>query len=438
MRDLFRGYYQPTAEEVEAIWDKGTTVLDANVLLSLYKVLPATSALYLDAIEKRSEKNWLPYQVALEFHKNVHKIRSEQTVGHSKRIKEVEAFRNILRKTENKSRLQDSDLQTQIQGLLDALIDELNKEQSGIKDQTHHHKPDDLLGRISDLFNDKVGQKPSNEELAALHKVGHARFDNETPPGYEDKKTKSGSAEFGDYIFWQQVMDYSKAQQTDIVLVTDDNKADWWLKIDGDSVAPRPELIQEFREFTGRNIIIWPSGKFYSHLMAEARNATNTSEVQAAADDMQKAVTQAQALDRSEAIRTSTDTLSKHATSDEWHPSQGVGGYEFLMSEHEILNSMRNKMQTHKSNSEIHELFLESSLRDWQSFVLKELVDLKGEDSRLTQLIRDNRSEQSNSEDSERVENLKIELKKMLHQRDYIKATTNRLMKRLARGAEVE
>lgn len=61
-------------------------------------------------------------------------------------------------------------------------------------------------------------------------------------------------------------MNYSQVQQTDIVLVTDDNKADWWLKIDGDPVAPRPELIQEFREFTGRDIIIWPSGKFYDHL----------------------------------------------------------------------------------------------------------------------------------------------------------------------------
>lgn len=294
MRDQFRGYYQPTSEEVEAIWDKGTTVLDANVLLSLYKVSPATSNFYLAPLEQRAAKNWLPYQVAMEFHNNVHKIRSEQTAGHSKRITEVQKFRDALRNTESKSRLQKSEIQAQIEEYLGKFISELEEEQTSIKDQTHHHKPDDLLGRISELFADRVGPKPTAEELVRLHALGKTRFDSETPLGYEDRKTKSGGDEYGDYIFWKQVMDYAKSTETDIVLVTDDNKADWWLKIEGNSVAPRPELIQEFREVTGQNIIIWPSGKFYSHLTKPAKHAGKSAEAQAAADDMQEAVSRTQ------------------------------------------------------------------------------------------------------------------------------------------------
>lgn len=295
MRDLFRGYYQPTPEEVTKIWESGSTVLDANVLLSLYKVSPATSNFYLEALEKRSAKNWLPYQVAMEFHNNVHKIRSEQTAGHAKRITEVKKFRDALRNTESKSRLQKSAIQTQIEEDLDKLVSELEGEQKSIRDQTHHHKPDELLGRISELFTGQIGPMPSSEELITFQAQGKIRYENLIPPGYEDTKTKSGGGEYGDYIFWQQVLDYAKSTETDIVLVTDDNKADWWIKIDGDSVAPRPELIQEFRAFTGQEIVIWPSRKFYNHLTAEPEHVGKSAEAQAAADDMRAAVTKTQA-----------------------------------------------------------------------------------------------------------------------------------------------
>ncbi len=37
MRAMFPGYYRRTEEELERIWDEGLFVLDANVLLNLYR-----------------------------------------------------------------------------------------------------------------------------------------------------------------------------------------------------------------------------------------------------------------------------------------------------------------------------------------------------------------------------------------------------------------
>lgn len=353
VRDIFRGYYQPTLDEVNDAWHKGLTVLDANVLLSLYKVLPATSALYLDAIEKRAKKNWLPYQVALEFHRNVHKIRSEQTAGHAKRISDVKKFRDSLRNTESKSRLQKSAIQAQVDELLGEFMVELETEQTGIKDQTHHHRTDELLGRISALYIGRVGLKPTEEELVVLHERGQSRFDSETPPGYEDTKTKTGGDEYGDFILWQQVIDHAKTEQTDIVLVTDDNKADWWLKIGGDSVAPRPELIQEFREVTGRNIIIWPSGKYYSHLMAELEGEGKSAEAQAAAEDMREAVTKAQAAsnkdDDLDAFFRRHQDLTESETAQQYRNSELAYRGSLLDEMDELTRSRFESSQAYKT-----------------------------------------------------------------------------------------
>lgn len=352
MRDLFRGYYQPTTEEVKKIWDNGLTVLDANVLLSLYKVSPATSSFYLKSLEQRAAKNWLPFQVAMEFHNNVHRIRREQTAGHSKRIKDVEAFRNVLRNTENKSRLQESELQTQIDPLLEELIKELNAELAGIKDQTHHNKPDQLLTRISELFAGRVGAKPSNEALSKLFDRGKVRYDSETPPGYEDRKTKANGDEFGDYVFWQQVMDHAQTEKMDVVLVTDDNKADWWLKIGGEAVAPRPELIQEFREFTGQNIIIWNSKKFYRHLTNQSTDTGTPAEVKAAADDMQSAVMRAQVQKMTEDLAEQRwiSQLSELAKSDMTAQPESSDGLLWLKTSDKMQKFLADKTRDLMSN----------------------------------------------------------------------------------------
>lgn len=291
LRDMFRGYYQPTSDEVEAIWSTGLISLDANVLLSLYNVLPTTSSLYLGAMEKRQPQMWLPYQVALEFHRNVHKERARQTIAHLNRIKQIDGLLGELRSTARKSRFQASVVQDRAVKGLTALKEELVAQKDTIAEQTNHRTPDALLERISMLFEGRVGPEPNETTLDALYKEGENRFSSQIPPGYEDAKTKVGNRKYGDYVLWRQLMDQAAREKSDVIFVTDDDKADWWLKIDKTSVAPRPELIQEFRSKTGQNILILNSSDYYYHLVPAADdNSAMSKEVIAAQEDMKAAV----------------------------------------------------------------------------------------------------------------------------------------------------
>lgn len=297
MRDMFRGYYQPSEAEVAAIWRDGLITVDTNILLSLYNVLPSTSALYLGAMEDRKRQMWVPYQVASEFHRNVHKERSRQTALHAARISKIKSLLDDFRSTTKKSRLQPSSLQEQAAASLEALKDELENERKQIAKQTHHHTRDTLLDRIAGVFEAGVGAKPATVDLERMFEEGAKRFEQRIPPGYEDEKDKKDNRKYGDYVLWRQLMDHALHEKRNLIFVTDDNKADWWLKDDDrkTSLAPRPELVQEFREVTGQEILILNSEQFYYALVPAADdNSDKTKQVKAAQEDMKAAVSEAQ------------------------------------------------------------------------------------------------------------------------------------------------
>lgn len=328
---MFRGYYQPTKEDIETMWQEGLISLDANVLLSLYNVLPTTSSLYLAAMTKRKPQMWIPYQVALEFHRNVHKERARQTTAHQNRIKQIEGLLGELRSTARKSRFQASDTQDRAVESLNALKDELAAQRDSIAKQTSHHTPDALLERISGLFAGQVGIEPDQTTLDAMFKDGENRYSAEIPPGFEDAKTKTGNRKYGDYVLWRQLMDHAASEKRDLIFVTDDDKADWWLKIEKTSVAPRPELIQEFRAETGQDILILKSSQFYQQLVPATGDAAHSEEVIAAQEDMEAAVSESkdimalmQALKESLENR-APDATPQPASNKRWSPYDRPG-----------------------------------------------------------------------------------------------------------------
>src|SRR5690606_14823447 len=56
--------------------------------------------------------------------------------------------------------------------------------------------------------------------------------------------------EYGDFFIWKEILDYSKINSKNIVLVTNDQKDDWWEICKGKTIGPRTELRREFAEVT--------------------------------------------------------------------------------------------------------------------------------------------------------------------------------------------
>lgn len=82
MRKNFPGYYQPTANEFSTLWETCTFVLDANVLLNLYRYSAETRKKLLEILKQVSNRVWVPHRAALEYQRNRLDVISKQRAAY--------------------------------------------------------------------------------------------------------------------------------------------------------------------------------------------------------------------------------------------------------------------------------------------------------------------------------------------------------------------
>lgn len=246
MRDLFRGYYKPSSEELAEIWRNCIFSFDANILLNIYCYTPETRKRFFDILNRLKERIWIPYQVAYEYQKN-------RTYVITKSLKAYEYIDRILAQKFQglRSEIIQEYKQHPFINIQQILLD-IEKVMEEVKSQvkiaqTHHPnylENDELREELSDLLEGKVGQPYSEEELENIYQKAEKRFSYKKPPGYKDDQ-KPVPRRYGDVVLWFQLIDYARVQQKPLIFVTDDNKEDWWIKYKGESLEPRPDLIQE-------------------------------------------------------------------------------------------------------------------------------------------------------------------------------------------------
>lgn len=287
MREQFRGYYAPTAEELQELWSSATIVLDANVLLDFHRYQADTSATYLEVATFFQERLWLPFQAAYEYHENRISVRANTTSSHTEQITSIEKLINTIGQPKRKSHLTAGAKHKTLLAAAQDLLAELKKDSAALADINGPTADDPVLAKITALYEGRVGDEPSKEALARLHTAGADRFSKRIPPGFKDQ-TKEGDRKYGDYILWQQVLDHAKDHQTDIILVTEDAKDDWWVSVQGKQIMPHPELIKEFRDVTGgKSIHLYSGLSFFNHAARHADNATSQAQITAARKELE-------------------------------------------------------------------------------------------------------------------------------------------------------
>jgi hypothetical protein len=132
-------------------------------------------------------------------------------------------------------------------------------------------KQDIVFEQLSALFEDCCGLKPSEVELKVIYDIGKDRYQRLIPPGYMDAKKAEAdkskdvfneNSEYGDLLIWEDIIRFCTTAKRPMIFITDDRKEDWWLKVDGKTVSPRPELIQEFYDRTEIRILIYNADQF--------------------------------------------------------------------------------------------------------------------------------------------------------------------------------
>lgn len=281
MKKQFAEYYNLPDERIKEIWDNSLIVLDTNVLLNLYRYNEEARNEFINIIKSYKERLWIPYQVGFEFHRNRESIIIKNKVAYrlvkDKLTEQLDKFVNFLNSNGDLTRhpyIDTKDIQKRVTQFSASISKTLDKQQNEHPDYSQN---DDILNAITELFDGRVGGDFADKDIEAIYKEGEKRYANKVPPGYCDEKNKKDKGKrrlYGDLIVWKQTINHCKELEKDIIFITDDHKPDWWDEIGGKH-TPRKELIREFIDSTGQNILIYDSSRFLDY--AKRRNKVKVS-----------------------------------------------------------------------------------------------------------------------------------------------------------------
>jgi hypothetical protein len=274
MKELFPSYYRLTDEELKTLWSESLVAFDTNSLLNIYKYPKDAQQDMLRAMKAVQDRLLLPHHVALEFNRHRLGVIAEQVDTYDKVAKIVKDMQNEL--TQKLDKLKLVKLHSQIdptpltESISQAADDFLEKLKVLKQKQPKVHEEDKLRQELDQLFQDRiVGGFPDQNMLDLWGDEAEDRFLRQVPPGFEDAKAKAKHGtdleftfdglryknKYGDYILWRQLLEAveTRGVPTNLILVTDDSKSDWWNEIRSEGnlkVGVHPNLVEEFRRYS--------------------------------------------------------------------------------------------------------------------------------------------------------------------------------------------
>ena len=276
MKDLFPEYYKGNyIPSHDRRWDKSAFfIFDANILLNLYGFRKATRNKWFEAMAGLSDRIFMPYQVAVEYHRNLKtKIDSVKSLTAS----EATA---LFAKSETSQPLAKyhplSSLNEELKSAAGNSISSKKKTAEAIDMWKKEFDSEwlEIRDHIASLFTEaKLGAQPSKEQIKNWCEMGKQRYESKIPPGYKDQnkgnnvsddghKYHSGN-KFGDLFVWQEILAESLKRDAPAIFVSAEKKPDWVRKNDADEYVARYELSTEFLVTTGHEFEFATDERFY-------------------------------------------------------------------------------------------------------------------------------------------------------------------------------
>src|SRR5205085_9117820 len=211
MRGVFFGHYRPLEEEFSKLWDNCIFILDANVLLNLYRYSPQTHEAWVRILTMMADRLWIPHQAALEYQENRLSVISSQE----------EVYNNLSRifrdaQDELESLLGRGHLSIDVKRVIYTVEETFKSIKKELEDHRQQHpnlfQDDTIRETLTSLLDGKVGLPYSQARLNDIYKAGEKRYEYKIPPGYKDRDKKNliryGNLtleeKFGDLILWFQ------------------------------------------------------------------------------------------------------------------------------------------------------------------------------------------------------------------------------------------
>jgi hypothetical protein len=264
----FNGYWRRSPEDYKFAVENYTIVLDANVLLELYRFTRQAREELIKILEQLQERVWVPHQAAAEYYLH----RSDAIRDHLRLYASVpenlDSYRDKVI-AEVSSFARRCSLSDEQRRNLAAPIDEAFRvvaqsigEYAAAFDLTLDSvvQEDPVLQALSRILDGRVGDAFTEADSVALIEEYKCRAAAEVPPGYKDVR-KSENA-YGDYFIWEQTLRMASSSSKGVLLVTNDLKDDWVRRQAGFVVGARPELIAEMEDRAHVDFMITHLGAF--------------------------------------------------------------------------------------------------------------------------------------------------------------------------------
>ncbi|MFI7284675.1 PIN-like domain-containing protein [Micromonospora chersina] len=258
--DGFEGFRVLAGADIDQALRSAVVAVDANVLLNLYRYNTRTAQDLLAVLESFGDRLVVPHQAVREFHRNrltaVGNPEGAAAEARGALLKNSRSTSDALARWAKQVALDDAEL-SRLRAAVDKLFKDLDEAIGGAEpDRIHAATPaadDQILSRLSGMLQGRVMPRPSDEGWKEWVVEGRRRVDEQVPPGYLDaeKEDRLPEGAAGDYLVWVQACEAARSRNLDLVIVTGDEKDDWWWRYRTVVIGPRPELTQEFFDLSG-------------------------------------------------------------------------------------------------------------------------------------------------------------------------------------------
>ena len=264
-------YRTVTDDEYRSLLTSGLIVLDANVLLNLYRYHANTRPVLIQVLTGLKDRLWVPYQAMLEFHERRTSVIASRSQDADQAINDIgknrtELERGIRTWTNRVGLLQENTEQliSGIRSAISPVVDQIREQGSddAFKDAEDTAK-DPVIASLEPILEGNVGSPLSADELREAMKEARQRNIDKRPPGWKDANKRDNPE--GDYLVWHQTLKEAKRRAVDVLFVTGDVKDDWWRKERGEIKGPLPELTLEMRTFAGARLFMLRPGSLLIH-----------------------------------------------------------------------------------------------------------------------------------------------------------------------------
>jgi hypothetical protein len=329
MREAFSQHFATDPERREKLWEQCLFVFDTNVLTGIYRRSEEARDAQYKMMVELGDRLWVPHRVIYEFLDNRAKIVHEQAQLYAACIGELQGMLANF-EVATKHPFLSEKVYSEFNSVSQKVIAELE-----VNRAFHDNRitDDDVKLKLAEILDGKVGPPFTEERIVEIVKDGEVRYAQNIPPGFEDRAKHKGSniteeirKRYGDLIIWYQVIEQAKAKQLPVILITGDQKPDWWAEQSGKKLGPHPALIDEFKTLTGQDFYLYSYHSFLNFANQYLNQKTSAAVIEevreSAMMDAQKSDDVALVMNEDE-----YETLSLFDTSSHVHIHNNDFGY---------------------------------------------------------------------------------------------------------------